>query len=231
MKFPGKIQSYAYAQIRSGILNLTMKPGTPINPLELADQMGVSKTPVREALIYLCGEGLVQILPQRGTMVTRMDINRVNQERFMRERMEEVIMGAYLHTPLDKENSKLGKLLFQQQAALKMNDFVAFRDLDDAFHAVFYETAEHSLSWEIMKQSNTHYSRVRLLGLNRDNAAQIIREHQQLLEYIRDGDKVQALLLLHTHLHRLDAEISSLSENYPDYFDSKSSRNNAFRLI
>lgn len=81
-------QDKIYLQLRGEMMTLALKPGEVLRAQELAEHLGVSRTPVREAFIRLQRDGLVNILPQRETAVSLIDLGRVMQERFVRESLE-----------------------------------------------------------------------------------------------------------------------------------------------
>jgi DNA-binding GntR family transcriptional regulator len=88
------VQDRVYAALRKSIINLNLVPGTVISEKEISLRFQVSRTPVREALIHLSKEGLVQVIPQRGTMVSLIDPARVQQEFFLRECLETAILDS-----------------------------------------------------------------------------------------------------------------------------------------
>lgn len=82
------VQEMVYRTLRDKIVSMELKPGTTISTQEIADSMSVSRTPVREAFIRLQREDLLDVTPQRSTVVSKINMDRVYQERFIREALE-----------------------------------------------------------------------------------------------------------------------------------------------
>lgn len=218
MQLNGTIQERAYYTLRKNILDLVLEPGMAMTIQEIADEMGVSRTPVREALIRLQKDALVSFLPQRETVVTRIDLQRVQQERFMRENLETVVVELFMERHSPEAVLTLNALIEQQKLAIETGDYAKLLQYDDEFHKVFYENAGQQLSWEMLEQLNTHYRRVRLLNIRNGKAESTVFEHQELLHAVRGTDRAKVKNLLRQHLHKLDSEIEHLREAYPSYF-------------
>ena len=118
------IQDMVYDTLRTNILNFRLVPGTIMSTQDTATKLQVSRTPVREAFIRLQRDGLVQILPQRETMVSLIDMNRVNQERFLRMNLEPAGIRLFLQKMEPVHLQKLHSLIKKQLAASVNNQFV-----------------------------------------------------------------------------------------------------------
>ena len=97
-KEPGvkSVQESVFRSLRKNILNLTLLPGTQMSANEVSDMMQVSRTPVREAFIRLEREGLIHVIPQRETIVSRIDLRRSWQEQFLRESLELAVLAPFI---------------------------------------------------------------------------------------------------------------------------------------
>lgn len=231
MQLNGTIQERAYYTLRKNILDLVLEPGTAMTIQEIADEMGVSRTPVREALIRLQKDALVSFLPQRETVITRIDLQRVQQERFMRENLETAVVELFMEKHSQESMLALNALIEQQKLAIEAADYAKLLQYDDEFHKVFYENAGQQLSWEMLEQLNTHYRRVRLLNIRSGNAESTVFEHQELLHAVRGTDCANAKKLLREHLHKLDSEIETLHNTYPDYFEPEKKHRGLLKLL
>ncbi len=227
----GTMQERAYDMLRTYILNLVLEPGTSIAIQEMADLMEVSRTPVREALIRLQKDALVRFTPQRDTLITRIDPERVRQERFMREHLEIAVLKQFLEVEVPDVQVHLDSLIAQQRLAVETKDAVELIRLDDAFHSVFYSAIGQSLTWEMLGQYNTHYRRARLLNMRSCDARNIVAEHQKLLQALRDKDFRLASARLLQHLHNLDSEMEGLCAAYPNYFLAEDKNCSIFKLV
>ena len=122
------IRENVYRVIRENITSLQLAPGTTVSTQELAAKLQVSRTPVREAFIRLQKEDLVEITPQKGTMVSRIDLTRAEKERFIRESLETAILPLFLQNCTEPDLKELELLIEKQKACftgLKPLEFIA----------------------------------------------------------------------------------------------------------
>ena len=230
----GSIQERAYKMLRTYILEFVLAPGTSFTIQDMAKQMEVSSTPVREALIRLQKDALVQFTPQRDTLVTKVDLKRIEQERFMREQMESAVIRQFMRTnnhDTQEMQFRFETLLTQQKLAAEKGDAAELVQLDDNFHHIFYTVSGRELVWEMLEQYNTHYRRVRLLNVKNSNMMDIVDDHRELLEHIRAGATEKAVEWLSRHLHNPDHEIETLHEACPDYFVEEEKEHSIFKLL
>ena len=180
------IRENVYRVIRENITSLQLAPGTTVSTQELAAKLQVSRTPVREAFIRLQKEDLVEITPQKGTMVSRIDLTRAEKERFIRESLETAILPLFLQNCTEPDLKELELLIEKQKACftgLKPLEFIA---LDNQFHQRFFELAGQDLSWDVVASTNPHYNRLRVLTVQ--NAATFdgaVRQHEVMMDQIR----------------------------------------------
>ncbi|MDR2746191.1 MAG: GntR family transcriptional regulator [Treponema sp.] len=218
---PESVQNSVYNALRKSILNLNLAPGTVISETEISLYYKVSRTPVREAFINLAKEGLIRVIPQRETLVSRIDLGRVEQERFIRESLEMAVLEPFIEQYLPENIADLERLLDMQGAAFDRNEYINFMDLDEDFHRIFFEASGHILGGELLESMCGHYHRVRLLSILLNGIAQnIISQHRGLLSAIKNRDLPRARAVLTRHLHKLNTEKALLQESFPDYFAS-----------
>ena len=132
---------YAYRLIRRNIMNLYLKPGAVLNEAELSDQLGMSRTPIREALILLKNEGLVDIMPQRGSRVSHISLSLVREGYFMRRILETAIIREIAGALSSEQTAALkANLELQRQELARYVDKLSddFFDLDDDMHRMLY---------------------------------------------------------------------------------------------
>ncbi len=219
MKQGESSQDKIYLGLRAAMMELSLAPGEVLHAQEIAGALGVSRTPIREAFIRLQRDGLVNILPQRETAVSRIDLARAQQERFVRESLECSVAAALadrgsvgcLHT--------MNELIEGQVLAAVENRIDDLHAHDNAFHRLLFEEAGQSFGWELIEQSCPHYHRVRLLSLrSRSVAENVVMDHQELLRALESGQKKRLLEVLTLHLRRLNNDLSVLQGLYPGYF-------------
>jgi DNA-binding GntR family transcriptional regulator len=217
----GNVQDSVYTSLRKSIINLNLVPGTVISEKEVSLKYEVSRTPVREAFIHLSKEGLVKVIPQRETMVSRIDLNRVKQELFLRESLEMAVLKPFIRRCQPDHITKLEEIVETQTAAFDRNEYINFMNFDDQYHQVFFEVAGHKLGWEVLESMCGHYHRVRLLTVWLIGIAQnIVSQHVELLSAIKKKDLRESRLNLSRHLNKLHTEEKLLREKFPDYFAS-----------
>jgi DNA-binding GntR family transcriptional regulator len=213
------ISDRAYQGLRSAIMALKMRPGEEINIKEISENLGVSRSPVREALLKLEREGLAELVPQKGTFVSRINLERMREERFLRESLEEKTLEIFIDTFTESDTLRIRDILERQKRSIDALSCESFLDQDDEFHRVFFEVAGKKMCWDIIQSMSGHYRRMRLLVLrNADVPAGNYLQHAELFGLVRDRNKTGAVALLRKHLSKLDAEEKELLLEFPDYF-------------
>jgi DNA-binding GntR family transcriptional regulator len=216
-----------YQILRRAIEELYLQPGAVLSIKDICEHFEIGRSPVRDALIRLDQEGLVTLLPQRGTMISRIDLARVEQERFLRLSVEEEVMKLFMacHTPSDI--TLLNEALRRQQELLdrKEVDMREFLLRDDEFHEVFYAVADKLFCLRAIQNVWGHYRRMRLLTCGTDSGLQeVIRQHSALIAAMqaRDTELMRNIFLV--HLRKLDREERSLLKKYPYLFKGADDR-------
>lgn len=208
-----------YSVLRKNIMELRLKPGTIASIRDLCEHFHVSRSPMRDALIRLGEEGLVDLLPQRGIMISKIDIHRVEEERFLRISVERNVMQMFMkqHTPSDVVF--LEASIVKQKRLMQTKDYRAMIALDDEFHRYFYQVTGKTLCADVIWKASGHYSRVRLLTcVSQDISQEVTNQHSEFIEAINSGDMNRMLAVFDHHLGRLDEEVRGFSAKYPDLF-------------
>ncbi|MDR2245650.1 MAG: GntR family transcriptional regulator [Treponema sp.] len=216
---PGNVQDSVYASLRKSIINLNLPPGTAVSENEISLKYRVSRTPIREAFIHLSREGLLQVIPQRETLVSRIDYNRVEQELFLRETLEMAVLRPFISRCKPRHIAALEEIVETQRRAAENDEFVNFLNYDDAFHRVFFEAAGHDLGWKVLESMCGHYHRVRLLTVLINGIARnIVGQHTAIILAVKQKDLRNVRIHLNDHLHKINTEEKMLRERFPDYF-------------
>ena len=212
-----------YYSLRKNIMHLNLKPGESINTKEIAEQLGVSRSPVRDSLIKLQEEGLITSIPKKGTIISKIDLNRVKEERFLRLCLEEKIVVLFLKCYSDSDLTDLKINMENQNKSIAKKDMELFLEYDDQFHEIFFRATNKMLCWESLKNMSGHYRRVRLMALwNGIVVDYVIGQHEQFLKLIQDKNIEELNKLIEMHLTQQNKEEKTLLEEYPDYFESTS---------
>lgn len=212
----------AYQTIRGRIVSLELKPGQPLSDKVLAGQMGVSRTPVREAILLLAASGLVLLRPQRGTFVAPVDAGRVAVELFSRYALEkEVLSRAAPLMTSERLRQYEENLLACRRCCVQAGLPDGKRrllELDAAFHRLAFTAAGREDSFLALLDSTPHSERLRFLSLEEPDPEAICRDHQEIFQALRDGGGAAAALRLERHLARYPAALKTAREKYPAYF-------------
>lgn len=205
--------------LRDRILALELKPGTALSRPALAEFYRVSQTPIRDAILKLEQEGLVEIYPQSKTLVSRIDLDHAKQTQFLRTAIELEVARA-LALASDKTAIAPARLLLgQQREALARGDLAAFIQLDRQFHASLARAAGHAGLWELIRHRSGHLDRLRQLHLPSPGKGQaIMADHQAILAAIDSGDEAAARAAVRKHLSGTLQAIDQIVDKHPDFF-------------
>lgn len=204
--------------LRDAITSLRLLPGAPLSRTELAAEFGVSSTPVRDALMRLEEEGLVDVFPQHATTVSRIDIPSAQQAHFLRLSLELEIVRRLAMRPDEALASSLRRMLREQKQLLADGDIEGFSALDHAFHKHLYDAANVGDLWFLMKSRSGHIDRLRALHLPTPGKAQSIVKHHELIADAIAGQKPDAAQThLREHLSGTLEYLPKIRAAYPDY--------------
>lgn len=205
--------------LRRAILAVQLKPGEPLNEKEIAARFGISRTPVREALIRLKEEGLVEIFPQSGTFVSRIPAEDLPEAVVIRQALEckSVELAAAGLSPHALE--MIEQIIQQQKTAARLDDREAFHIGDEAFHEALAEAAHHPGLWRVAQSAKIQIDRCRRLTLPVPGRMErVIREHEAILAAITARNPAAAITAMHIHLAAVLPEIEVIRAEQPDYF-------------
>lgn len=207
-------REYALRVIKNNIIRLELAPGSRVSEKNLADEMGLSRTPVREALIELARGGIVEIYPQRGSMVALIDYSLVEEARFMRSVMENAVVRLVCEMAKPEDILKLGENLKLQEFYLDSTDTGRLMELDDDFHKLLFDIAQKSQSYLLMQNLTLHFDRVRNMALSAVKELKIVQDHQAIVEAIRQHDAERAGELMEIHLSRYKIDEEAIRRKY-----------------
>jgi DNA-binding GntR family transcriptional regulator len=212
--------SRIYADLRAELVSLQRRPGTPISEAEIAMSYGVSRTPVREAILKLSDEGLVEIFPQSGIIVSRIPIAALPEAIIIRKSLEETTARLAAELASASQILALRSILQRQREADAVRDREAFHQADELFHATIAEIARYPGIWKLILQVKVNVDRFRRLTLPQaGRIAQVIAEHDLILSAIEAHDASRAAVAMGKHLERLLGDIASIKDVNPELFD------------
>jgi DNA-binding GntR family transcriptional regulator len=207
-----------FDQLREAIVSLRMAPGTVLAREALAQQFGISQTPVRDALMRLGEEGLVDIFPQHATVVSKINIAAARQAHFLRRAIELEVVRTLAAAADDALIARLRAQIEVQVAVMGVADYSEFVAADQAFHHQMYTAAGVPDLWNLVRSVSGHVDRLRRLHLPAEGKAQaVVRDHHSIVDAIahRDADAAQACL--RAHLSDTLGQLEGICERYPDY--------------
>lgn len=211
-------RDYALRTIKENIVHLALEPGAQISENELAAEMGLSRTPVREALIELSKVKIVEIQPQKKTTVALIDFKLVNESQFMRNLLEcavaelDCAMAAAQDVARLRENVRLQKFYLESYYPDSL------MTLDNEFHAMLFEIAQKTQVYQLMQGIAIHFDRVRSLALSSVKNPKIIEDHEAIIDAIERKDAAKARELMDTHLNRYRIDEQAIRTEHPEYF-------------
>lgn len=210
-------RNYALRTIKENIIDLGLTPGSQISEKDISLQMGMSRTPVREALIELSRVKIVKVLPQKKSTVALVDYALVEEACFMRNVLECAVveLDCELVTPEGlqrlEDNVKLQRFYFEN------HNFQMVMELDDRFHAILFSIARKTQIYEMTRNMLVHFDRVRRMALDSIKDLKIVEDHGQILEAVRGRDAERAKQLMQTHLSRYKYDAKEIFKEYPEY--------------
>lgn len=214
------LNEVAYESILSDILKLKFLPGERIQDKQLIDQLGISRTPVREAILRLKNDGLMNTVPQSGTYVTKISLRSALNARFVRQSVERSVVteAANQMSKLDILDSR--NIIEKQRLASQDHSAVDFFYLDNDFHKLFYTATKRSEVWNWLANLSLQLDRYRFLRIRQTDMPldRLIDQHEKILDAVESGDEALAGQRAFDHLNLMLAEKGELLQQFPDYF-------------
>jgi DNA-binding GntR family transcriptional regulator len=212
-----------YSDLRVELVSLQRRPGEAVSEAEIALSYGVSRTPVREAILKLSDEGLLEIFPQSGIFVSRIPVAALPEAIIIRKSLEETTARLAAERATSSQILILHSILQRQREASAAGDGDAFHQADEMFHATIAEVAGHPGIWKLIQQVKVHVDRYRRLTLPQEGRIEkVIAEHAPILDAIGAHDPAAAGIAMAFHLERLLSHISATQSINPEFFDARS---------
>ncbi len=198
---PQTLREIALEKLRTAIINGRFKSGARLVERTLCDQLGVSRSVVREAIRYLEAEGLVEIAPRAGPMVARLDWSQARQIYDIRLLLESHAARACAERADAQTKARLTDALHALDAAMSQGGGAAVYQATTAFYEVIFTTADHYIAWEIVQRLNSRISRLRALTLAaQDRRVSGPARMQQICQAIIANDPAAAAQAVRDHL-------------------------------
>lgn len=208
-----------YDIIRSAIVNMTLAPGLAMSEAEIAKQMGVSRTPVRESFRRLAAEGLLQVVPQVGTVVTKMSLQDLMDALFIREAIECGAARRAVHAPL-ADRKALHELVRRQRAAVDRGDVEEGLRKDEDLHRGLILLSGHPGAWESVRQARAHMERVRRVAIPQlQSNTKAAEQHERIATALVAGNARELVAELQGHIRLIEGFVDGIAERFPQYFE------------
>lgn len=221
---PNNLTDQAYAKILSRIIDLDYVPGQKISEKNIESDIGIGRTPVREAILRLKQGGLITVIPQSGTYVSLIELNRVNDAIFSRRNLESSILQEAAQQDFSEiEKNRLDHLYEELINAAQEHNISAFFKYFDQIHRSYYVNSNHKMIWNWMENINIYFYRIIVLNLKADQVSwqQIIEYEKQIMKAITNKDSKKVAEMLSKEMTINEDREHGLINAYPDYFDLK----------
>ncbi len=214
--------SRIYSDLRVELVSLERRPGEAISEAQIALSYGVSRTPVREAILKLSDEGLLEIYPQSGIFVSRIPIAALPEAILIRKALEETTARLAAERATSSQILALQSVLERQREASAAGDIDTFHQADELFHATVADVAGHPGIWKFIQQVKVHVDRYRRLTLpQQGRIPKVIAEHEAVLTAIEAHDPERARRSMEAHLESLLDNISTTQHINPEFFEER----------
>lgn len=218
-KIPGEsARDYASRCLTKSIVSMELEPGKVLSETELAKQLGISRTPLREALIDLNHSLVIETVPQKGSFVSLIDPDLVEEARFIREVLDLSVVEIACHIATPEGLLNLEANVKLQEFYLENYVLDKIMELDDEFHRLIYVMANKERTYKMKSSMMMHYDRARALSLVAVKDTKIVNDHRQILEAIRQRNVEEAKTQVRKHLSRYDLDKEEIKKAYPQYF-------------
>jgi DNA-binding GntR family transcriptional regulator len=208
-----------YERLHADIVSLRMRPGMALQEKRIADEFGVSRTPVREALLRLSEGGLVDIYPQSGTVVSRVPVSAIPEAVLVRKALEGTTVETAAAIATTADVARLDAVIARQKAHAAVGNTSNFHEEDEAFHETIMQIAGYPGIWTILKSVKIQIDRARRLTLPvLGRMDTVVNEHVIIRDAIAIHDAVAAREAMIHHLSAVIPDVAELRLRYPDYF-------------
>lgn len=215
----GSLAQRVYLSLKAAILSLAYRPGEALRKPEICEALGVSRSPVSEAVARLAAEGLVDVVPQSGTFVARFSMAEIRESAFLREALELAAIEIVARTLTEDQAILLRRNLRVQEALVADGDVAGFYQLDRQMHEMILSFTGYRRLAALAETSWVHVNRARQLILPQPGRVQdTLTEHQRILAALEAHDPAAAREATRHHLGQLLTFVEPLAKTRPDLF-------------
>jgi len=218
-EYKGSLSSRVYMSLKDAILSLAYEPGEVLRKAEICDQLGISRSPVSEAVARLAAEGLLRVMPQSGTYVAQLSMDEVREGAFIREALELAAVEYVAEIITDDQILLLRRNLKVQQGLVEDQDIQGFYKADTALHNLILGFTQFRRLAPIAETSWLHVNRARQLVLpNPRRVSDTLDEHTAIVDALAARDPRAARSATEFHLGQLVRHLEAVERDRPELF-------------
>lgn len=212
--------NYALRVLLHNIVHLELAPGSKVSSTKLAEALSLSRMPIREALSELSRLGLVDILPQRGTYVSKINYDFVEESRFMRLVLETAVVRLACETGVSRKSLDAMRENLQAYRTVQDGDSDLALELDNSFHRLIFASVNKLWTYQNLKKQMIHFDRLRTLSLSLivTKAEDTLKDHEDIFYAINRQDSEMGEMMVKRHLTHYQVDFASIKQKYPEYF-------------
>ncbi len=219
--FQGSLTNRTFLAVREAIIELNFLPGEIIRKHDICNALGVSRSPVSEALAKLRNEGLVEVVPQSGTFVSRFSLQDIKEGAFLREAIELACIEILASNISEQQLIDLNRNLKLQKVLAETDDYQGFYQLDAKMHGMIMDFTGYKNLAKVTKTGWVQVDRARQLLLPVDGRLQkAFQEHRAVIKALEQNDVALAREKMRTHLNQLILLLTPLEKKHPHLFEN-----------
>jgi DNA-binding GntR family transcriptional regulator len=208
-----------YRELHAAIVSMQLRPGNALNEKVLAEKFGVSRTPIREALIRLVEDGLVNIYPQSGTFVAPIPTSLIPEAVVIRQALEGATVEKAARCATAEDVARLDDIVARQRLLADREDLNGFHEADEAFHEAIAEIARCPGIWSYLRPAKVQIDRARRMSLPAlGRGDHLISQHVMIRDAIATHDVKAACDAMRLHLSEVIPDVAELRDAYPECF-------------
>ena len=225
-QFEGSLAERTYQSLRQAILDVTYRPGAPMPKRVICEELGVSRSPVSEAIARLASDGLVRVVPQAGTFVALFSMAEIREGAFLREAIELAAVEHLASRIDDAGLATLRRILRLQDVMVAESDGAGFYDLDRQFHAAILSLTGFPKLNRVSETAWIHVDRARQQMLPVEGRIDTaLEEHRAIYRALEEHDAEAARAAMRHHLRQLIVLLEPLERDRPDLFSQEPESN------
>lgn len=210
-------REYVLRVLKKNIIECVLKPGEMLSENTLTEELHVSRTPVREALVEMSKIDLIEVLPKRGSRVTKIDYALVEESNFARKVLEKAIVEICCELGELPDLGEMEENIRLQKQYLHASNQGRLLELDDEFHRLLFKLAGKQHVYEYLEDIRIPFDRIRYLSLLVIVDLQTVNDHIEILNAVRAQNKEMAFSIMDKHLSRYLYDKSVIVRRFPDY--------------